>query len=117
MSITILSQEEIDQIVRVEDYILRHPAATVADIRRRFHLTSEEYNMIFDICMPKVRAGSAALYWKIKYNMVTTRLDKILEGVTNNKLKDEIVAALEECEIGANNELAKREDNSDDNEE
>lgn len=117
MNITILSEDEITQIVTVSDYILKHPSITVADIRRRFRLTTEEYNMIFDICMPRVRAGSAALYWKTKYNMVTTRLDKILEGVTNNKLKDEIIAALEECEIGVNNELAKQEDDSDDDEE
>lgn len=115
MNITILSQEEIDQIVVISDFILRHPSITVADIRRRFRLTTEEYNMIFDICMPRVRAGSAALYWKTKYNMITTRLDKILEGINNNKLKDEIVAALEECEIGANNDLAKRENSNTDN--
>lgn len=50
MSLTILPADEIDYIVTVSDFILKFPNLSVGDIKKKFRLTSEEYEMIFDLC-------------------------------------------------------------------
>lgn len=98
MNITILSQDEIEQIVTVGDFIIRYPSMSVGDIKRKFRLTSEEYEMIFDLCMPKIRAGSSSAYWRTKHHMLASRIKNVLDQSKPSKLKDDILVALKEPE-------------------
>lgn len=73
---TVLDQEEIDHIVIIQDYIMKHEnQKSVADIRKKYHLTREEYDMIFDLCMPKFRNNLAdkyrAMFFSLKSKVET----------------------------------------------
>ena len=96
MSVTILSKDEIDLIVSVADFILKYPNRSVAEIKQRFRLTSEEYDMIFELCMPRIRAGSAAAYWRTKHHMLAARVKRVIDQAEPSKLKDNILGALKE---------------------
>lgn len=109
MSLTILPADEIDYIVTVSDFILKFPNLSVGDIKKKFRLTTEEYDMIFELCMPRIRAGSAAAYWRTKYHMLVAKLKRILGPVEPCLLKGDILQAIDDCEASNNNELAESE--------
>lgn len=69
VKMTILPPEQIADMVRVSDFMLAHPNVIVADIRKRFKLSREAYNMIFDLTMPLFRKQSDSSYWRSKYSM------------------------------------------------
>lgn len=66
----ILPDSQIEKMVAVSDFMLRRPSVTVADIRERFNLSRESYNMIFDLTMPLFRKQSSTSYWRTKYSML-----------------------------------------------
>ena len=109
MNLTILPQDQIDCIVEVSDYILKHATVTVSAIRKKFDITIDEYNMIFDLCMPRIRAGSAAAYYKNKFGMLSSRVEDIVKELPECEVKDKLVTALIESSIGENNALAKED--------
>ena len=111
MSLTILPADEIDYIVTVSDFILKFPNLSVGDIKKKFRLTSEEYEMIFDLCMPRVRSGSAAAYWRTKYHMLVASLKRVLGPAKSCALKNDILYTIQECEASDSNELVKGEKN------
>lgn len=41
---------------------------TVGDIKRKHHLTGEEYDMIFELCMPFIRNGVQGDIYKDRFN-------------------------------------------------
>lgn len=41
---------ESDCIVTISEFILKFPNLSVGDIKKKFRLTSKEYEMIFDLC-------------------------------------------------------------------
>lgn len=96
MNITLLPQDEIDLIVTIADFIIRYPSMSDAEIKRKFHLTNEEYNMVFDLCMPKIRAGSSSAYWRTKHHMLASRIKRVLDQSKSSKLKNDILLALKE---------------------
>ena len=98
MSLTILPADEIDYIVTVSDFILKFPNLSVGDIKKKFRLTSEEYEMIFELCMPRIRAGSAAAYWRTKHHMLAARVKRVIDQAGSSKLKSDILGALREPE-------------------
>lgn len=98
MSLTILPADEIDCIVTVSDFILKFPNMSVGDIKKKFRLTSEEYDMIFELCMPRIRAGSAAAYWRTKHHMLAARVKRVIDRAGPSKLKSDILGALREPE-------------------
>lgn len=55
---TILNKADCEKINQVVDYIIQHPKLSVAQIKRKFHLSSEEYDMISDLMMPAMRYSS-----------------------------------------------------------
>ena len=70
-NMTILSEEQIAKMVEVSDFLLKHPSnITVADIRKKFKLSRDEYNMIYDLTMPLFRKQSSTSYWRTKYTML-----------------------------------------------
>lgn len=52
---TVLNKIECDKVTEIEEYILTHYQVTVADVKKKFNLTSEEYDMIMDLIMPALR--------------------------------------------------------------
>ena len=119
INLRILTPDEIDRIVEVEDFILKFPSMSVRDIKKKFHLSSEEYDMIFELCMPRIRSGSAAMYWRTKYHMLTAKLKRVLGPAESCALKNDILYTIRECEASDNNELAKGDwdDGEDNNQE
>lgn len=97
-------------MVKVMDYILKHPNVTVADIRERFSISSDEYNMIFDLCMPVIRNKNAKMFWRQKYTMLRDAVsERIRQEEKKSKLSDDIWDILENYGIGKNNITAKSE--------
>ena len=85
----ILSADQTDRMVKVMDYIFKHSSdyrISVYQIRNKFHLTQDEYNMIFDLCMPFLRHDSIVSYWRIRYKFVINNLKRLL--ASDVKLKD-----------------------------
>lgn len=56
----VLSEGQIQLMTLVMDDILKWQSGgvTVEEIKKKYSLTNEEYNMIFDLCMPNMRAHS-----------------------------------------------------------
>lgn len=94
MHMKIVSKDQTDYMNLVMDYILSHPAISVAEIKQRFHLTDEEYNMCIDLCMPSVRRRVADQYWRSKYCSILTSMEdaykRILSPDAKLSLKKEI---------------------------
>lgn len=107
INLRILTQDEIDRIVEVEDFIMKFPSMSVHDIKKKFHLSSEEYDMIFELCMPRIRSGSASMYWRTKYHTLIAKLRRVLGPAESCALKNDILYTIRECEVSDNNELAK----------
>ena len=72
-----LSQADIDEIVGIMDTILKTQSTnhSVLKIRQKHKLTSEQYNMVYDLCMPMIRKmGSSDSYWKARYGRFKMRI-------------------------------------------
>lgn len=106
---TVLPPDQIDEMVEVQDYILEHQTydISVAQIRKLFGLTSEEYNMIYDLLMPRVRSKNANEYWKSKsqylHSHTADRIRKRVLRTEEKKLGDKVWAILEDAAV-----IAKR---------
>ena len=98
MNITILPQEDVEKIVMAADYIMAHQSMAVGVIKKNLDLTTEEYDMIFELCMPRIRAGSAAAYWRTKHHMLASRIKRIVDQADSCVLKRDILKALKEPE-------------------
>lgn len=97
----ILPQTQIDEMNKIMDFILNHPGVPVEDIRNRFHITSEEYNMIFDLVMPSIRKGNRSGYWKTKYDRLYRDIsDRIQIETQHTTLTDDIWYILSDNRIG-----------------
>lgn len=62
---TILEKEDCKKINDVVDYILVHTQTSVGDIKEKFHLTKEEYDMISDLMMPAMRWYNRARHYEM----------------------------------------------------
>ena len=71
----ILSEGEIARIISVIDAILSSNSnVSVAEIKKKYGLTSEEYNMIFELAMPFLRKACPGNAWRGKYQALRHRL-------------------------------------------
>lgn len=86
---TILKGVEIDRIVEVSDYIanLADYNVTVADIKEKFKLTNEEYDMIYDLTMPAIRRGNGERFYRFSYRNLEKEIDQIIRYISNNPNK------------------------------
>ena len=91
---TIIPQDQIDKMVEVMDVILKYPYMTVGDIKKRFNLTSQEYEMIYGLVMPLVREANVKKYWAIKYKYIERKLRELLanENISNAQLRERVKA-------------------------
>ena len=110
-TIIVLPQFQIDGMVEVMDYILSHPMATVGKIKDKFDLNEEEYQMIYDFCMPHERIRSNERYWIIKYKGVLSALEMQIGFAESKKRKtvklDKLKEIVKKNSIGNKNELNK----------
>lgn len=83
---TVLNLDECNKINTVSDYILDHPATPVNQVKSRFDLKENEYQMISDLMMPAMRRRETAR----KLNQEIVKLK------TELKAKDEKIAKLED---------------------
>ena len=89
----VLPQDQIDKMKEIMDYILRYESLTsVASIKERFHLTSEEYDMLYDLCMPLIRETGVKKYWALKYKSFVLELKRLIrsrKSLTENQFYNE----------------------------
>jgi len=74
----VLPQDQIDRMVEIMDMLLKYPLMTVEDIKKRYKLSSEEYEMIFDLCMPLIRETNVKKYWTLKYQAFIRELKALI---------------------------------------
>lgn len=70
----VLEHDQIERMANIMDVILKYPGLTVGDIKKKYHLTSEEYDMIFDLTMPLIREMNVKRYWASKYRHLVTKI-------------------------------------------
>lgn len=96
MNMVILPGDQIDNMVEVMDTILKPGNKTVEDIKKKYHLTSAEYDMIFDLTMPLIRHGNSSEKWKSKYlELRDTIMERIRAEKPKSKLTSDIYGIIE----------------------
>jgi len=106
----VLSEEQVEFMVKVMDYIFSHPTKTVADVKAIFGLSSEQYEMIYSLAMPRERHRNLAGYYKSKYTYIYDHLAELIRAEKEHtKLTDAIWAILQEASVGPRNQTAKIE--------
>ena len=107
----LINQAQIDNIVVIMDYILTHPIVTVGDIKRRFGLNEEQYQMIFELCMPHMRHRANERYWIMKYKSIFAALQELYVDAVEKKRKtisiEKINEVLKKNDIGTYSKESK----------
>lgn len=79
----VLPQDQIDTMVKVLDVILHNELAgklTVEDMKAKYNLTPEEYDMIYDLAMPFIRKQNEKGLWKTRAHSFKNRIYTALIG-------------------------------------
>lgn len=80
----VLPQDQIDKMKEIMDYLFKYQALTsVASIKKKFNLTNEEYDMIYDLCMPLIRESGVKKYWAVKYKSFMEELKRLIKQRKN----------------------------------
>lgn len=123
---TILSGVDQDKIIEVSDYLanLADYNVTVADIKKKFGLTNEEYNMIYDLTMPAIRRSNGEKFYKFCFRNIEKEIDQVIRYVslnpkeqTNEELFDYIKRRLADISLRAEETYRKHELGLDDSAE
>ena len=101
--------DQIAFINKVQDYIINHPGVTVGSIKQRFNLTEDEYQMIYDYCMPCIRKRNTERYWIGRYKSVFTAFEELITLTKHNGDKSVSISmlekALKKCEVSTKNPI------------
>lgn len=83
---TILSGVDQDKIIEVIDYLanLNDYKVTVADVKEKFGLTNDEYNMIYELSMPAIRRGNGEQFYKFCFRNLEKEIDQVIRYITMN---------------------------------
>ena len=86
---TILSGIDQDKIIEVVDYLanLNDYKVTVADVKEKFGLTNDEYNMIYELSMPAIRRGNGERFYRFNYRNIEKEIDQLIRYITMNPKK------------------------------
>lgn len=77
---TVLTQDEIDHLTEMMDDLFKQQyVITVAQFKSKWKLSSEEYNMIYDLCMPLIREANIKKYWAVKYKSFVEELKRLIK--------------------------------------
>lgn len=92
---TVLTGDERDRVVQIIEYITKYKtSATVGDIKKKFNLTKEEYDMCMDLAMPSIRHSNTSRFFIQAFRHLTWQIDsyllKLKEMDENPKKKPEI---------------------------
>ena len=94
----VLPQHQIDNMVVIMDDILRHPGEcfTVGFFKKKYNLSDEEYNMIFDLTMPLIREINIKHYWQAKYSSLVRRVRELCctKRLTKTDLIDKLLLSI-----------------------
>lgn len=81
---TIIPHDEVEQIVPIIDDLLKtgysHP---VSYFKEKYHLTNDEYTMIFDLTMPFIRRRNEEKFWSNQYASLRHRIFNALQNDTS----------------------------------
>ena len=76
----VLPQDQIDHMKEIMDFLLKNPTGfSVYEIKRMFNLTNDEYEMVYDLCMPLIREKTVKQYWAIKYKHFIEELKRLIK--------------------------------------
>lgn len=106
INFTVLPQDQIDRLEVVMRYILNTQGTTVAEVKKKFHLTNEEYEMAFDLCMPLIQAKNGNSYWMNRYKGLEQQLIYITNQKTD-RISVKIQKLLMEHKFGLDHSLEK----------
>lgn len=81
----ILPKPDTERINLIIDLIVGNTGITVAEIKQKFGLTDEEYQMCSELSEVAIRWRSEASYFKTKYSWL---LSEIENTVNNSKARD-----------------------------
>lgn len=110
---TVIAHDEVEQIVQIIDDILKsgysHP---VSYYKEKYHLSNDEYSMIFDLTMPFIRLRNEALFWRNRYAMMRNHIYNIMpKPEEETDLINKIRRILkEEYEITSEREMMEEND-------
>lgn len=80
----VLPQDQIDKMKEIMDYLFKYQAlVSVASVKQKFNLTNEEYDMIYDLCMPLIRESGVKKYWAVKYKSFMEELKRLIKQRKN----------------------------------
>ena len=75
---TVLPKDQIDKMAQVMDDILKYPNLSIGELRKRYNLTVEEFDMIYDLCMPLIRETNVKRYWAVKAHYYIRKMKEYL---------------------------------------
>ena len=79
---TVLTGDERDRVVQIIEYITKYKtSATVGDIKKKFNLTKEEYDMCMDLAMPSIRHSNTARFFIQAFRHLTWQIEVYLLGL------------------------------------
>ena len=74
----VLPQDQIDILVKVMLRIINVSNTTIGEIKQRYGLTPDEYEMAMQLCMPIIRAKNISHYWEGRFASVEQRLSLLI---------------------------------------
>lgn len=83
----VLSGVERDKIVEVMEFITKNQNIPVSDIKSRFKLSNEEYEMCMDLAMPAIRYHAGLSFYKQSFRKVSLSVQSVLNYIYNNPKK------------------------------
>lgn len=92
----VLPQDQIDTLVKVMSRIINVTNTTVGEVKRRYGLTTDEYEMAMQLCMPIIRAKNMSHYWEGRTASVVQRLS-LLIAKRMDPISRAVRKALENC--------------------
>lgn len=78
MQMVVLPQDQIDKMVEIMDTILKNPRMTIGEIKTEFNLDSNEYEMIYSLCMPLIREANVKQYWAVKSHYYVRKMKELV---------------------------------------
>lgn len=76
---TVLTGDERDRVVQIIEYITKYKtSATVGDIKKKFNLTKEEYDMCMDLAMPSIRHSNTSRFFIQAFRHITWQIETYL---------------------------------------
>lgn len=80
----VLSGIERDKIIEVMEFIIKNQNVPVIDIKKRFKLSNEEYEMCMDLAMPAICYHSGMTFYKQSFRKVYLSVQSVMNYINKN---------------------------------